>query len=107
MCCHTDPVSETRLRISCSAPVVADKLTRRGLSILAPALTGTVLVPVLASKVNDLLGIDISDLTNLLTNPSGAQTPARTKKKARKNGGKKGGKKNGKKGKKNKRDSAG
>lgn len=81
----------------------SEELTRRGMSILAPALTGTVLVPILASKVNDLFGIDLSALTNLLVNPAGAQTAQR--KKAKKNGGKKG-KKNGKKGKKSKRSRA-
>ena len=83
----------------------SDELTQRGMSILAPALTGTVLVPVLASKVNDLLGIDISGLTDLLTKPSGARA-ADGPKKTKKGGGKKGGKKNGKKGKKNKKSSA-
>ena len=80
----------------------SDELTRRGMSILAPALTGTVLVPILASKINDLVGIDLSDFTRLLTNPPAAHAPARPKKKAKKNGGKKGGKKGGGKAKKNK-----
>lgn len=75
-----------------------EELNRRGLSILAPALTGTVLVPILASKLNDLFGVDLSDLTRLLTDPPAA----RPKKKGKKNGGKKGGKKNGGKAKKNK-----
>lgn len=75
----------------------SDELTKRGMSILAPALTGTILVPILASKVNDLFGIDLSALTELLTNPAGAQAAARPKKSK-----KKGGKKNGKKAKKNK-----
>lgn len=78
----------------------SDELTERGMSILAPALTGTVLVPILASKINDLFGIDLSDFTHLLTSPDAAYT--RPKKKAKKNGGKKGGKKGGGKAKKNK-----
>jgi len=83
----------------------SEELTQRGMSILAPALTGTILVPVLASKVNEMFGIDISNLTDLLTKPANARATA-TPKKTKKGGGKKGGKKNGKKGKKNKKSSA-
>lgn len=43
-----------------------DELSRKGMSILAPALTGTILVPVLTSKLDEVLGIDLSDLPKQL-----------------------------------------
>lgn len=67
----------------------SEELTKRGMSILAPALTGTILVPILASKVNELFGINLSDLTGLLTDPP----PAPRKKGGKKKGGGKKGKK--------------
>ena len=38
------------------------ELSKRGMSILTPALTGTVLVPILTSQLEKTLGIDLSDL---------------------------------------------
>ena len=42
------------------------ELSKRGMSILAPALTGTVLVPILTSQLEKTLGIDLSDLPRQL-----------------------------------------
>lgn len=72
-----------------------DELSKRGMSILAPALTGTVLVPVLASKFKELTGVDISDLPGQLFGHDGDKSKKRGKgkKKKTKVAGKKSGKK--------------
>jgi hypothetical protein len=69
----------------------ADELSKQGMSLLAPALTGTVLVPVLASKLSELTGLDFSDLSNqlLAQNGAGAKKSRGKKKKAGKKKGKK------------------
>ena len=76
-----------------------DELSKRGMNILMPALTGTILVPMLTSKLNELFGIDLSDLQNQLLAESDATHKAtsgkgRKKKKTgvKKNGKRKGGK---------------
>lgn len=61
-----------------------DELSRRGMSILAPALTGTVLVPVLASKLQELTGIDLSNLPDLLLNQDGDERKTAGKSKRKK-----------------------
>lgn len=73
----------------------AEELSEQGMSILAPALTGTVLVPVLASKLSELTGVDLSNFTNQLMSSNGSPGKARGKKK--KSGEKKRGKKKNKK----------
>lgn len=71
-----------------------DELSRRGMNILMPALTGTVLVPMLASKINELFGIDLTDLPQQLSGQDNRQTETRSKgKKGKKNKTKKSGKK--------------
>ena len=71
-----------------------DELSRRGMNILMPALTGTVLVPMLTSKLNEVFGIDLSDLTNQLSGHDNWQTETGPKgKKGKKGKAKKGGKK--------------
>jgi hypothetical protein len=71
----------------------ADELSEQGMSILAPALTGTILVPVLASKIGELTGVDLSDLASQLTSPDGRSGKAKAKRKKKKAGAKKQGKK--------------
>lgn len=68
-----------------------DELSKQGMSLLVPALTGTVLVPVIASKLSELTGLDMTDLTNQLL----AQNTSLSKKKGRKKN--KAGKKQGRK----------
>ena len=76
---------------------VTDELSRRGMNILMPALTGTVLVPMLTSKINELFGIDLSDLPNLLSEQNSQQAGAGSKgKKGKKGKTKKSGNKKGK-----------
>jgi hypothetical protein len=70
-----------------------DELSKRGMNILMPALTGTVLVPMLTSKLNELFGIDLSHLPEQLLAQSNATESQTTAKKGRKKGG---AKKNGK-----------
>jgi hypothetical protein len=71
-----------------------DELSRRGMNILMPALTGTVLVPMLTSKLNEVFGIDLSDLTNQLSGQDHWQTETGSKgKKGKKGKTKKRGKK--------------
>lgn len=72
-----------------------DELSKRGMSILAPALTGTVLVPVLAGKIKELTGVDISDLPGQLfgQDAGGGKKRGKGKKKKPKAAGKKPGKK--------------
>jgi hypothetical protein len=80
-----------------------DELSKRGMELLMPALTGTVLMPMLTGKIKEMFGIDLSDFSKelLSTGDVGSAADAATK------GGKKkkkaGGKKNGKRGKKGKR----
>lgn len=73
----------------------ADELSKQGMSILAPALTGTILVPVLASKISELTGVDLSGFTNQLMSSNGdsGKAKAGSKKKKKKAGAKKQGKK--------------
>jgi hypothetical protein len=70
-----------------------NELSRRGMSLLAPALTGTVLVPVLASKLSELTGLDLSDLTNELLGENGSRATRKSRAKKKKAGGNKRGKK--------------
>ena len=77
----------------------SDELSRRGMNILMPALTGTVLVPMLTSKINELFGIDLSDLPNQLLSQDNQQAGASSKgKKGKKSKTKKSGKKKSKAG---------
>src|SRR2546423_7390108 len=78
----------------------ADDLSKRGMDILMPALTGTVLVPLLTSKLKEIFGVDLSPLTEQLLNPPEAKGAADTggkggKKRKKKAGGKKNGKRKG------------
>jgi hypothetical protein len=81
-----------------------DELSKRGMDILMPALTGTVLVPLLTSKLNEIFGVDLSKLTEQLLDQSGVNSAApsgKAGKKRKKAGGKKktGKRKGGKRGK--------
>lgn len=71
----------------------ADELSKQGMNILTPALTGTVLVPVLASKISEMTGIDLSDLTAQLIAQGNGNSKSRTKSKKKKSSTKKKGKK--------------
>lgn len=42
------------------------ELSKQGMSILAPALTGTILVPILTSQLEKTFGIDLSDMPRQL-----------------------------------------
>jgi len=75
----------------------AAELSEQGMSILAPALTGTVLVPVLASKLSELTGVDLSDFTSQLLDSNGGPAKSKAKGRKKKSGGKKRGKKKNKK----------
>ncbi|HKS28398.1 MAG TPA: hypothetical protein VJS44_11285 [Pyrinomonadaceae bacterium] len=75
----------------------AEELSEQGMSILAPALTGTVLVPVLASKLSELTGVDLTDFTSQLLSSNGGSGKSKPKGKKKKSGGKKRGKKKNKK----------
>ncbi|HEX8174287.1 MAG TPA: hypothetical protein VF543_04100 [Pyrinomonadaceae bacterium] len=75
----------------------AEELSEQGMSILAPALTGTILVPVLASKLSELTGVDLSDFANQLMSSNGSTGKAKGNGKKKKSGGKKRGKKKNKK----------
>ena len=73
----------------------ADQLSKRGMDILMPALTGTVLVPLLTNKLNEIFGVDLSSLTEqLLAQPDvkSAASSGKGGKKRKKTGGKKNGK---------------
>jgi hypothetical protein len=75
-----------------------DELSKRGMDILLPALTGTVLVPLLTNKLNEIFGIDLSHLTEQLLDQGdakGAASPGKGGKKRKKSGGKKHGKQKG------------
>jgi hypothetical protein len=78
---------------------LTDELSKRGMDILMPALTGTVLVPMLTSKLNELFGIDLSNLPDQLTSQVNTKSKEESGKKvkkrktaAKKNGKRKGGK---------------
>lgn len=67
----------------------SDELSKQGMSILAPALTGTVLVPVLTAKLRELTGIDLTHLSEQLLASNGVnsgQQSTSKKKKAKKPG---------------------
>jgi predicted phage tail protein len=61
-----------------------EQLSKQGMSILAPALTGTILVPVLTSKISELTGVDLSEFANQLISPDGDSGKAKTKSKKKK-----------------------
>lgn len=73
----------------------SDELSKHGMNILMPALTGTVLVPMLTSKLNEVLGIDLSDLPNQVLGQEAGKSKAdsKGKKKKKSNNTKKNGKK--------------
>ena len=70
----------------------ADELSRQGMNILAPALTGTVLVPLLTAKLKELTGLDLSGLTSQLLAQSGVDTTPKKKARKKKAGARKQGK---------------
>jgi hypothetical protein len=98
----TDTKHEDRLlsHLSALGDYFTDELSKQGMSILAPALTGTILVPVLASKISELTGIDLSELAAQLAAQGNGKSRSRVKGK-KKGGTKKKGKKKKKKGGKN------
>ena len=61
------------------------ELSKRSMNILVPALTGTVLVPILTSELEQTFGIDFSDLRRQvlagLNAPNGKQGKGKPKKK--------------------------
>lgn len=69
-----------------------NELSKQGMSLLAPALTGTVLVPVLAGKLKELTGLDLTDFTQQLLTPEGGAVKQKRSGKKKKAGGKKQGK---------------
>ena len=77
----------------------ADELSRQGMNILAPALTGTVLVPLLTAKLKELTGLDLSGITSQLLAESGVDATPKKKAKKKRAGVKKQGKAKGKKAK--------
>lgn len=97
----TDTKHEDRLlsHLSALGDHFADGLSKQGMSILAPALTGTILVPVLASKISELIGIDLSELADQLVAQGNGNGKSRGKGKKKKSGTKKKGKKKKKSGK--------
>lgn len=64
----------------------ADELSRQGMNILTPALTGTVLVPLLTAKLKELTGLDLSDMTSQLLAQSGVNTTPKKRAKKKKAG---------------------
>lgn len=74
----------------------SEELTKKGMSILTPALTGTILVPMLTSKINELTGIDISDWPDQILGQAvkAPKSKAGSKSKKRNGKAKKGKKKN-------------
>lgn len=66
-----------------------DELSKRGMNILMPALTGTILVPMLTSKLNEMFGIDLSDLPDQLFGQGNATAKATSGKGRKKAGAKK------------------
>lgn len=95
----TDARHEDKLlsQLSALGDQFADELSKQGMSILAPALTGTVLVPILASKISELTGVDLSDLTAQLVSRDGGTGKSKRKGKKKKAGSKKQGRKKKKK----------
>jgi hypothetical protein len=73
----------------------SDELSKHGMNILMPALTGTVLVPMLPTKLNEMFGIDLSDLPQqvLAQESPKSKAKAKGKKKKKSDGAKKNGKK--------------
>jgi hypothetical protein len=73
----------------------SDELSKHGMNILMPALTGTILVPMLTGKLNEMFGIDLSDLPNqvLGQQASKGKAASKGKKKKKSNNTKKSGKK--------------
>ena len=73
-----------------------DQLSKRGMELLMPALTGTVLMPLLTGKIKEMFGIDLSDFSKELLSTgdveSAADVATRGGKKRKKAGGKKNGK---------------
>ena len=67
----------------------ADELSRQGMNILTPALTGTVLVPVLTAKLKELTGLDLSQMTSQLLAQSGVDAPPKMRAKKKKAGAQK------------------
>ena len=66
-----------------------DELSRRGMNILTPALTGTILVPILNSQLQKAFGVDLTDLPQQLfaevDTSKTKKLKAKSKKKSRKN----------------------
>jgi hypothetical protein len=68
-----------------------DELSQRGMNILAPALTGTILVPILTTQLKEAFGFDLSDLPQQLLADTGKRRKGKGKskkkalKKAKKN----------------------
>jgi hypothetical protein len=72
----------------------SDELSKHGMNILMPALTGTILVPMLTGKLNEMFGIDLSDLPNQVLAQEAPKSKASAKgKKKKKSNTKKNGKK--------------
>jgi hypothetical protein len=65
------------------------ELSKRGMNILAPALTGTVLVPILTSQLERTFGIDLSDLPGQLIDDLQTPNPKNGKSKSKKKNRKK------------------
>lgn len=65
------------------------ELSKRGMNILVPALTGTVLVPILTSQLEQAFGIDLSDLPRHLMGEFDTAKGKRGKAKGKKKGRKK------------------
>ncbi|HEY0097655.1 MAG TPA: hypothetical protein VGB76_01765 [Pyrinomonadaceae bacterium] len=92
----TDRENQLLDQLAALADHFSQQLTDKGMSILAPALTGTVLVPILTSKINEMFGVDLSHLPQQLLPSDDTGVNKRAK------GKKKGGKKKKKKEKKDK-----
>jgi hypothetical protein len=73
-----------------------DELSKRGMELLTPALTGTVLMPLLTGKIKELFGIDLSDFSKELLSTGDVESAADVATKGGKKRKKTGGKKNGK-----------
>lgn len=72
---------------------LADRLSKEGMEVLLPLLSGGILVPLLTNKAQDALGLDLSDLTAKWPGQQDDAPGAKGKKKKKKGAGKKGGKK--------------
>jgi hypothetical protein len=73
-----------------------DELSKRGMDLLMPALTGTVLMPMLTGKIKEMFGIDLSDFSKELLSTGDVESAADVATKGGKKRKKAGGKKNGK-----------